>query len=275
MTAHKVTRTFLEEAARAMAILAILFFGGVAPLVSLFGLRFWPTLLGVMGVALVVFVVMIAMRLRTGRGVKLRWHRLGLFVVGTLGLSLLSLWLSGPTAGGALRASLLERIRGETPEARIEAYVDAVLRGDEAAALAAWKVPAEDGADEQSNLLRQRRQEVTRTLIAADLDSEYMITRTEWWRTCCEPGVTCDPRSAGGARVRVQFLDQDGLPVTYVFDVFHQDGAYWGAAAGYPPRRWALRDVYPRGEEPLYWRWVYTPRVEHLGWPPGAAAAVP
>jgi hypothetical protein len=211
-----------------MAILAILFFGGVVPLVSLFGLQFWPTLLGVMSVALVVLVVMIAMRLRTGREGKLRWCRLGLFVVGTLGLSLLSLWLSGATAGGALRASLVERIRGETPEARIEAYVDAVLRGDGAAALAVWKVPAEDGADEQSNLLHRRRQEVTCTLIAADLDSEYMITRTEWWRTCCEPGVTCDPRNAGGARVRVQFLDQDGLPVTYVFDVFHQDGAYWG-----------------------------------------------
>jgi len=69
-------------------------------------------------------------------------------------------------------------------------------------------------------------------------------------------------------RVSVQFLDQQGLPVTYVFDVFHRDGSYWGAAMGYPRRHWVLRDVYLRDEEPLFWRLVYEPKVRHLSWPP-------
>ncbi|MGC9522047.1 MAG: hypothetical protein ACP5HG_09220 [Anaerolineae bacterium] len=198
-----------------------------------------------------------------------------LVVIAVLGIGLLLMWLHSATAGGALRATVVEHLRGETPEAKIEAYVDAVLRGDEGAALAAWKAPEEERDDELSDALRQRRQEVTRDLIAADLDPEYMTTRIEWWSTCCEPGPTCDSRNAGGARVHVQFMDRDGLPVAYVFDVFHQDGPYWGAAAGYEPRRWALYDVYPRGEEPLYWRWVYTPHVDYLTWPPEATVTAP
>lgn len=49
-------------------------------------------------------------------------------------------------------------------------------------------------------------------------------------------------------------------------DVFHRHGSYWGAAAGYPTRHWALRDVYAQSQEPLFWRWVYEPEVRYLGW---------
>ncbi len=275
MRSRNLVRILAEETFRAIAIFGILAFGGMVPLIYVFNLPFRPALLATLGIVGAVFVVMIIARLRAGREVKLRWRRLGLFLVATVSTSFLALWLSGPTAGGALRASVVERLRGETPEAKIEAYADAVLDGDEEAALAAWKAPAEDRDDEQSDALRQRRQEVTRDLIAADLDSEYMTTRIEWWSTCCEPGPTCNARNAGGARAHVQFMDRDGRPVAYVFDVFHQDGPYWGAAAGYRARRWALYDVYPRAEEPLYWRWVYTPHVDYLTWPPEATAAAP
>lgn len=33
---------------------------------------------------------------------------------------------------------------------------------------------------------------------------------------------------------------------------------------GYPPRRWVLRDAYPAGQEPLFWRLVSEPAVRSL-----------
>jgi len=41
--------------------------------------------------------------------------------------------------------------------------------------------------------------------------------------------------------------------LVYVFDVFVRGNTYWGAAMGYPPREWLLRDVYPDGQAPLFW----------------------
>ena len=169
-----------------------------------------------------------------------------------------------------VRLTLQERITGNTPEARIKTYVNAVLRGDEEAALAVWELPSWEPPNGQSVALAERRQAVTRELMAADLQDDFLLLRTEWWRTCCEPGVICDSRNAGGARVSVQFLNQQGLPVIYIFDVFHRYGSYWGAAAGYPTRHWALRDVYAQGQEPLFWRWIYEPEVRYLGWPPAS-----
>jgi len=177
---------------------------------------------------------------------------------------LVGVWFVLPS----VRLALLDRITGNTPEARIKAYVQAVLRDNEEAALAAWELPSWELPNGRSTALAKRRQAVTRELIAADLQDDFMVHRPEWWRTCCEAGVTCDSLNAGGARISVQFLDQQELPVTYIFDVFHRDGSYWGAAAGYPPRHWVLRDVYARGQEPLFWRLVYEPNVRHLDWPP-------
>ena len=203
-----------------------------------------------------------------------RWmERMGLFAagfaLGVLSLGLLMTWLLGPSTFDGLPALLVERVRGETPQARVDAYVQAVLAGDEEAALAAWTLPGPERSDELSAALRQRRRDVTRQLIAADLDEAYTITDVEWWTTCCEPHATCDARNAGGARVRVQLLDRDVLPVAYVFDVFHRDGPYWGAALENPPRRWTLNDVYPRGEEPLFWRYTTTCETEWLNLPAG------
>jgi len=164
----------------------------------------------------------------------------------------------------SLRLTLFERISGNTPEAKIRTYVRAMLRGDEEAALTAWELPSWELPNGRSTAIAERRLAVTREMIAADLQDDFMILDTEWWRTCCEPGVICDSLDAGGARVPVQFLDQQGLPVTYVFDIFHRDGSYWGDAMGYPRRHWVLRDVYLRGEEPLFWRLVYEPKIRHL-----------
>jgi len=184
-----------------------------------------------------------------------------------LSLALLVAWLYASTPASALLTKALEQVRGETPEARVNAYMRAVLRDNEEAALEAWTIQDRALPDGRHDALRERRERVTRQLIASQWDDSFRINHIEWWRTCCEPGVICNGLDAGGARIQVQLLDLDGLPHVFVFDVFHRDGPYWGAAMGYQPRRWTLYDVYPDGEEALFWRYVYEPKVRWLAWP--------
>lgn len=181
-----------------------------------------------------------------------------------LGLASLALLLLLSPAGSPLRATVVEWLRGERAAARLDAYVRAILRGDGRAAWDAWELPQWELAAGRSAALQKRRQDVTRDLLAAGIRPDYSILHIEWWRTCCEPGVTSDSRSAGGARIQVQFVDRQGQPLAYTVDVFTGDGAYWGAAMGYPVRHWVLRDVYPADEQPLFWRYVYEPAVRSL-----------
>jgi hypothetical protein len=191
----------------------------------------------------------------------------------TVRLVLIPVALTGALLLGAavlfpsLRLKLGERISGNNPEARVRQYVRAVLRGQEATALEAWELFCWQALEDRSEALAERRAAVTRELVHADLQGEFLILNTEWWRTCCEPGVISNPLGAGGARVRVQFIDGHGLPISYIFDVFHRDGPYWGSAMGYPTRHWVLRDIYPLGEEPLYWRMIHVADVRQLPWP--------
>jgi hypothetical protein len=190
-----------------------------------------------------------------------------MIVILCLGLGLLGagLMLFPPTA--ALRATVIERISGETPEAKIEAFGRAIARGDEQTARNVWELPAWELPDGRSVELQARRERVTRELMAKGIQATSAILDIEWWRTCCEPGVINDSHNAGGARVRVQLLDRDGAPLSYTFDVFTREQPYWGEAMGCPPRQWVVRDVYPSGEEPLFWRWIYEPSIRWLASP--------
>ena len=179
-----------------------------------------------------------------------------------------ALFLSAAALFPSVRLTLTERVLGNYPEARVRRYVLAVLAGRQERALEAWELCSWRAQEDRSEALSERRVAVTNELMHADLQGEFLILNTEWWRTCCEPGVICDPVGAGGARVRVQFIDRHGLPISYIFDVFHRDGPYWGSAMGYPTRHWVLRDVYPADEEPLYWRMVQQTDVRQLPWPP-------
>jgi len=81
------------------------------------------------------------------------------------GLAALGGWLSLSLPGTALRAAIVERCTGETPRARIDAYVQAVLRGDTPAALAAWELPDWELPAGRSALLAARRDQVTADLL--------------------------------------------------------------------------------------------------------------
>jgi hypothetical protein len=164
-----------------------------------------------------------------------------------------------------IKARVAEFVRGETPAAHIRSFIVALERDDLERAEECWVLPDWELAAGRSDDLAERRQRIIRDLSAGELDlTSYTILDIEWWSTCCMPGVTDSPRDAGGARARVQFLDAAGSPVHYAFDLFTLGGAYWGAATGWPARRWALRDVYEVGEEPLFWRMVWEPQVRHL-----------
>ena len=154
-------------------------------------------------------------------------------------------------------AAFLERVMGESPEARVAEYVNALARGDERAALAVWKLPSSGLQGEYAGRLKERRQAISHELADRDLRPEFEILHTEWWGLCCEPQVVDDPRSASGARMTVHLFGKDGVALTYVFDVFALGGPYWDDDSLRLPRRWVLRDVYPLGEEPLFWRRVY------------------
>ena len=151
-----------------------------------------------------------------------------------------------------LRYYLLEHPTGNQPQVKVDAFLQTITAGDQSAALALWEI----SNPEAHTALTERREHIIDELIAADFDLEYKILRTEWWKTCCMPGVVCDSRSAGGARISVQFIDQEGQPFLYKFDVFARKQPYFGAAVGYPPRDWVIRDVYPSDQNPIFWKLV-------------------
>ena len=113
-----------------------------------------------------------------------------------------------------LRYYLLEHPTGNQPQVKVVAFIQAIAEDDWLAALGLWELQNSDAGGD----LEKRREVIIDELIAADFDLEYKILRTKWWKTCCMPGVVCDSRSAGGARISVQFIDQEGQPFLYKFD---------------------------------------------------------
>lgn len=136
-----------------------------------------------------------------------------------------------------------ELLTNDRAEARVDAYLGAIMRGDEYTALALWQL------DEKVTRagVPDRRMAVTGVLISAR-PTAYRVLKTEWWTTCCDPHLVDGPRNAGLARIQVAIDGAD----TYVFDVLTHDTVYWGDAAGNPPHNWTLRDVYRSGDRPLF-----------------------
>jgi hypothetical protein len=180
---------------------------------------------------------------------------LALFALGVFAFLFLVLTALGLGPAAAARADVIESIRNERPEAKVEAYLRATAAGDEPAASAVWEIPDWLARQDVGPRLLERRGAVTRELATLGLGGRFTTLDVEWWRSCCEPGVIEDSREAGFARVYVSLTKpEDARLWTYVLDVVTRGGAYWGGAMGYPPREWMLVDVYRMGEQPLYWR---------------------
>ncbi len=107
---------------------------------------------------------------------------------------------------------MIEWIRGENPQNTALAYFDAIATGDSAAALAAWDAPQAAVLPQRAAALQARRQATTQQLIDIGIDGDVRVLHTQWWRTCCEPGVIDAADGAGGARLRMEVLEQHGNP---------------------------------------------------------------
>lgn len=183
-----------------------------------------------------------------------------LIIVGVIGIGVFfSIQKIKSGWGNPSLTILWERIIGETPQAKISAYLRSVMNNHQRKALAVWQLQGlKQGADFSLDpsynfyLLTQRREEITKDLISKGI-KDFKILKTEWWRTCCEPDIISNFADAGGARTTVQLTDKNGSTYNYIFDVFHRETSYWGAAEGYRPRQWVLRDAYPENDQPLFW----------------------
>lgn len=185
-------------------------------------------------------------------------YRVGIITIILIGMGIGVFWLFT-----AFPHDIREQLTGEIPQAKVTAYLHAISQHDTKAALGLWEPQAPN--PEQLDALQQRREKVTDELLATGM-TDSRIFETEWWTTCCEPHVTCSSRNAGGARIQVQILNDKGLPLLYIFDVFAREQPYWGDAMGNPPRHWVIRDLYALGQEPLFWRLVYEPHIRFLQW---------
>ena len=134
-------------------------------------------------------------------------------------------------------------LQRDTPDARVEMLMDAVVSGDERAAFAAWRIP-DRGHPPTIDALKQRRDGVIRTLLARR-PASYSVESVEWWSMCCMPHIISEARYASGARYTI---DIDGAK--YRADVFALDRE--ALLDRLPATRWVLYDVCPIEEKPLY-----------------------
>lgn len=162
-----------------------------------------------------------------------------------------------------LRYFLLEQATEDLPQSKVAEFVQTIVQGDKETALKLWDV-YNDPSSEQQSALMERRENVISDLLSAKIEPEYMVLHVEWWTTCCGQSVINDSRDAGGARINVQFIDNNGNPISYIFDVFTREQPYVGSAGGYPPREWVIKDVYLYDQEPMYWLLIYEPKIRYI-----------
>lgn len=148
----------------------------------------------------------------------------------------------------------IEKITNETPEAKINAYIQAVSKGDKETALKIWEYPTWNLESNDYILLKERREKATDELIKEKITSNFTITNIEWWSTCCMPSIISNSNGAGGARAKVELTDINNKKNIYIFDIFVRETHYGGATEEPKLRHWVIRDIYPLGEEPLFWK---------------------
>ncbi len=150
--------------------------------------------------------------------------------------------------------SYIENILNETPEAKVNEYLNAISQGDKASALNLWKISENQNYDvKKLNDLKERKEKNTQELMNNKMGNNFTIENIELWRTCCIPGIINDYKEAGGARLKIKLISENKAELHYTFDVFTRETTYLGDAAGYPVRNWVIRDIYAEGDSPLFW----------------------
>jgi hypothetical protein len=145
----------------------------------------------------------------------------------------------------------IEEIIGETPEAKVNEYLKAVMTNDQKAAFKIWQLP-DYGKEETISLLNNRRQDITKELITKGV-KDFKILDIDWWSVCCIPTIINEhPGGAGFARTRVKLITYGNEETIYIFDLFTQKG-YCNGLCGCPTRHWTIRDIYQSGQRPLLW----------------------
>lgn len=137
----------------------------------------------------------------------------------------------------------IARLQRDTPEARVEDLMKALVQGDQRAAFAAWRVP-DRGHGPTLDALAQRRSEVVRAILE-QRPQRYTVEAVEWWSMCCEPHIISSREWASGARYTIVV---DG--VRYRVDAFATNKA--AVYERLPATGWVVYDMYPAGGKPLY-----------------------
>jgi hypothetical protein len=128
---------------------------------------------------------------------------------------------------------------GESPQARLRAYVAAVDRGDREAAMALWRSEGLPGCAE-------RRQQVTGELLAMGPGLEYRVTGVSWWAAwCCDGGEVEDPSLANVVRLHVEIGSPQSPARQCVFEVRARTFLGPQAPGEQRVRLWSLADVFP------------------------------
>ena len=167
------------------------------------------------------------------------------------GVFILSMAVFMTITSGVFNPSI-EKIINETPEAKVSTHIRMIAENSEGQALDLWKLPEwQDSNFEGYNQLEERREKTTDDLLKAKINSNFTVTRVEWWSTCCVPRVINDSNWANGARVHVQLTDSNGIKLPYIFDIFVWKGHIEPGVSSV--RYWAIRDIYLESEEPLFW----------------------
>lgn len=138
-----------------------------------------------------------------------------------------------------------------TPQHTLDAYFTAIDGEDTPQALSLWEAPVADVFDSEER--ESRAKFVTERLISEQV-KEYDIFDVEWWSTCCEPSVICQPSRVGPGVVRVKTTIYPVVGDAYRLD-FDLSQSYPITPTGELLEGWIIRDAYTTSEDPLFWRW--------------------
>lgn len=144
---------------------------------------------------------------------------------------------------------IAERIIGETPEAKIDAYFQAIKQRDEAKLSELWA----DNPPRWTAKSKIRHQNIKSSLENLLPELHYRIVDIKWWEMCCGPHLV-NKLEACYAEVWVEAWGKTNEKLSLVFEMNAMEGSCRGLI-GYPMRKWRILDIWPEDEyrpmEPL------------------------